>query len=109
MIGNWYRAIGRAHLLQSRIEEAIFWLERARSANPALPVAHAYLASVYALKGDTNFAAVELAEARRRSRHDQYSSIAKLKAAQSWGVPKVRALFEATYFAGLHKAGVPEV
>jgi hypothetical protein len=25
-----------------------------------------------------------------------------------WGVPKVRALFEATYFAGLRKAGVPE-
>jgi len=25
-----------------------------------------------------------------------------------WGVPKVRALFEATYFAGLRKAGMPE-
>jgi hypothetical protein len=24
------------------------------------------------------------------------------------GVPKVRALFEATYFAGLRKAGMPE-
>jgi hypothetical protein len=25
-----------------------------------------------------------------------------------WGVPKVRAWFEATYFAGLRKAGMPE-
>ena len=25
-----------------------------------------------------------------------------------WGVPKIRALFEATYFAGLRKAGMPE-
>ena len=24
------------------------------------------------------------------------------------GVPKIRALFEATYLAGLHKAGIPE-
>jgi TolB-like protein/class 3 adenylate cyclase len=108
MIGNWYWAIGRVHLLQSRTEEAIFWLERACGTNPGLPVAHAYLASAYALKGRTKLAAIELAELRRLSRADRYSSIAQLKAAQSWGVPKVRALFEATYFAGLHKAGVPE-
>jgi hypothetical protein len=25
-----------------------------------------------------------------------------------WGVPKIRALFEATYFVGLRKAGMPE-
>jgi hypothetical protein len=31
-----------------------------------------------------------------------------LKAGENWGVPKIRALFEATYFAGLHKAGMPE-
>ena len=28
--------------------------------------------------------------------------------ARYWGVPKIRALFEATYFAGLRKAGMPE-
>jgi hypothetical protein len=40
---------------------------------------------------------------------DRYSSIAHVKAsAPWWGVPKVQALFEATYFAGLRKAGVPE-
>jgi hypothetical protein len=25
-----------------------------------------------------------------------------------WGVPKIRALFEATYFVALRKAGMPE-
>jgi hypothetical protein len=53
-------------------------------------------------------AAAELAEARKLSGDDRYSSIARLKAAGYWGVPKVRALFETTYFAGLRKAGMPE-
>jgi len=34
LIGNWYGQIGRVHLLQSRTDEAILWIERARSANP---------------------------------------------------------------------------
>ena len=31
-----------------------------------------------------------------------------MKAIGYCGVPKIRALFEATYFAGLRKAGMPE-
>jgi hypothetical protein len=31
-----------------------------------------------------------------------------LQASAYYGVPKVRALFEATYFTGLRKAGMPE-
>jgi hypothetical protein len=42
------------------------------------------------------------------SSDDRYSSVARLQAARYWGVPKVRSLFEATYFAGLRKLGVPE-
>ena len=34
--------------------------------------------------------------------------IALLKAIEYFGVPKARALFENTYFIGLHKAGMPE-
>ena len=30
----WCHRIGEAHLVQSRIDEAIFWLERGRRANP---------------------------------------------------------------------------
>ena len=55
------------HLLQSRIDEAIIWLEKARSATPRLPFVRAFLASAYALKGESERAAAELAEARRLS------------------------------------------
>jgi adenylate cyclase len=109
-IGNSYYWIGQVHLVQSRTDEAILWFERARSAGPELPHVHAYLASAFALKGDSERAAGELAEARRLSADDRYSSIARLQAAATvyFGVPKVRALYEATYFAGLRKAGMPE-
>ena len=50
----------------------------------------------------------ELAVARKLAGDNRYSSIAHLRAAQYWGVPKVRALFEATYYVGLRKAGMPE-
>jgi tetratricopeptide (TPR) repeat protein len=103
-----YLRIGDAQLLQSHLDNAIAWFERARIANPKWPVPHAHLASAYALKGDTERGASELAEARRLSFRDFFSSVARLRAAGYWGVPKVRALYEATYFAGLRKAGMPE-
>jgi tetratricopeptide (TPR) repeat protein len=111
---SWYARIGQAHLLQSRIDEAILWLEKVRSATPGLWYVHAYLASAYALKGEAERAAVELAKAKSLVGDDRFSSIARLKAigflgmSEGSGVPKIRALFEATYFAGLRKAGMPE-
>ena len=106
-IAVMYYRIGEVHLLQSRTDEAIRWLEKARSANPELMYVHGFLASAYALNGETERAAAELAEARRLGGNDRYSSIAHLKAGY-FGVPKIRALFEATYLVGLHKAGLPE-
>jgi adenylate cyclase len=108
LIGNWYDWIGRVHLLQSRIDEAIVWFEKARSANPRHANAHIFLAAAYGLKGETGRAAAELAEARRLSGEGSYPSIARVRTRGYWGVPKIRALFETTYFAGLRKAGVPE-
>ena len=106
---NRYLVIGQVLLLQSRTDEAIVWLERARIGNPGIPWPHAYLASAYALKDEAERAAAELAEARRLSGDDRYSSLARLKAVIGYGgVPKVRALYEATYFVGLRKAGMPE-
>jgi TolB-like protein/class 3 adenylate cyclase/Tfp pilus assembly protein PilF len=113
-LANFYWFIGAMHLAQSHTGEAVLWLEKARAANATLPGPRAFLASAYALKAETEHAFAELAEARRLSRDDQYSSIARLQAAGLpgsrgyWGVPKVRALFEATYFAGLREAGMPE-
>jgi class 3 adenylate cyclase/tetratricopeptide (TPR) repeat protein len=107
-IGSRYKLIGAVHLLQSRTDEAIVWLEKARSAVPAEPGCRSCLAAAYALRGETERAAAELAEARRLSNDDRFSSLARLKAVGHLGVPKTRALFEATLFAGLRKAGMPE-
>ena len=106
-IGLFYSRIGRAHLLQSRTDEAIVWCEKARNATPAAAIFRSFLASGYALKGDTDRAVAELSEARRLVGDDRYSSIARLRAVKSWGEREIRALFEATYFAGLRKAGMP--
>jgi TolB-like protein/Flp pilus assembly protein TadD len=109
-IGVWHGAIGMVHLLQSRIDEAIVWLEKARSVSPDKPYNHLHLAAAYALSGDLDRAVPGLAEARRLDAGTLYSSISHLKAFPGawWGVPKIRALYEATYFAGLRKAGMPE-
>ena len=106
-IAHWYFQIGRVHLVQSRTDEAIPWLEKARDANPGFPGAHAFLASAYALKGQIERAAAELAEARRLSGDGRFSSLARL-ANRNWGTPPIRALHETTYFAGLRIAGMPE-
>jgi TolB-like protein/Flp pilus assembly protein TadD len=107
-VGIMYDRIGFVHLLQSRIDEAILWCEKARSANPAHPLYRAHLAAAYALKNETERATAELAEARRLTADNRYSSIAHLTAAQYLGAPKMRALLENAYFAGLRKAGMPE-
>jgi hypothetical protein len=52
-------------------------------------------------------AAAELAEARRLSGDGRYSSGAPRRR-RTFGVPKTRALFETSFFAGLRKAGMPE-
>jgi TolB-like protein/Flp pilus assembly protein TadD len=104
---NRYLLIGEVHLLQSRTDEAIVWLEKARIGNPGSPWPHVWLASAYALKGDLDRAAAELAEARRLLGGKAYSSIDAMRRG-NWGVPAIRELHEATFFAGLRKAGVPE-
>jgi adenylate cyclase len=108
--GYFYFRVGQAQLLQSRIDEAILWLERARGAVPELPFPHALLASTYGLNGETERAAAELAEARRLSNYQRYMSIAQAKSFVVWhgAAPMVRASAETTYFAGLRRAGTTE-
>jgi TolB-like protein len=107
-IGDWYWRIGEAQLLESHIDEAIVWLEKARHANPALRFVHGYLAAAYALKGETEHAATELAEARRSAGGAVYSSIARLKDKVPYEHPRIREQFKSIVLAGLRKAGVPE-
>lgn len=107
---SWYFRIGEGRLLQSRIADAILWLERARNANPAPGFVRVFLASAYALKGETERAVVELDEVRRLSSDSQRQrwSVAQYRARTRYEVPDIRALAEATFYAGLRKAGMPE-
>lgn len=107
-IGIKYYRIGEANLLRSHIDEAIAWLEKARIADPELDYVHVYLASAYGLKGESERAAAELAEARKLAGKGYWRSIARMKAGTRYEAPAVRALAEATYYAGLRKAGMPE-
>jgi adenylate cyclase len=109
-LGIWYQQIGWVHLLQSRTDEAVVWFETACNHTPAHPGLRATLASVYALNGEMERAAAELAAAQRLCADDRYSSLARLRALGVFGavVPKIQALFETTYFAGLRLAGMPE-
>jgi TolB-like protein/tetratricopeptide (TPR) repeat protein len=105
---SWYLNLGRVHLVQSRTNDAIVWLEKACGAEPQLPSAHAWLASAYALNAESERAAAELAWARGLSRDGRYSSVTRLKAVGHFGVSQIRALLENTYFSGLRKAGMPD-
>jgi hypothetical protein len=93
-------------LLQGHTDRGLVWLEKANGENPRLAFVHAYLAAGYALKGDTERAPVELAEAQRLSKG--YSSLANVEKSTWYDEPKIRALAEATYFPGLRRAGIPE-
>ena len=57
----------------------------------------------------------ELAQVRGLPTGNRYSTLGRLRvagyhptASGNWGVVKIRALFEATFFAGLRKAGMTE-
>jgi TolB-like protein/Tfp pilus assembly protein PilF len=107
-IGYWYHRIGMVHLLQSRIAEAIPWLEKGRATIPTFPLAYSFLGAAYALNGEIERGAVELAETYRLSGRTWVSTIADMRVTGYWGPPKIRELYESVYFAGLRKLGVPE-
>jgi adenylate cyclase len=107
-LGVWYENIGLVHLLRSRTDEAVTWLEKARNHSPAHSIIRAQLASAYALNGEIERAAGELAEARRLSPDDRFSSLARLRSLGIYERSKIFALAEATYYAGLRKAGMSE-
>jgi adenylate cyclase len=107
-IGLWYHRAGIAHFLQSRIAEAIPWLEKGRAMFPTFPLAYSFLGAAYALNGEVERGAAELAEHYRLSGRVWVSTIADMKVTGYWGPPKIRELFWTVYFAGLRKLGVPE-
>src|SRR5262249_30067255 len=105
-IAVWHGRLGVVELLQSHTDQALEWLEKANSENPRLPWVQAYLAAALALKGETERARAVLAAAQRLS--PVYASLAIVKKQILFDDANIRALSEATYFAGLRKAGMPE-
>ena len=108
LIWSWYFRIGEGHLLLSHVDDAILWPEKAGNANPAPGYIHAYLAAAYALKSETERGAAELAAARKLDGERSWRSVAKLREGTRYETPAIRALAEATYYAGLRKAGMLE-
>ena len=79
LIRLFYTNMGIAHLLQSHTDEAVLWFEKARGPLSGWP--YSFLAAIYGLRGETDKAAANLAEARRLFPDGRYSSIARRKAA----------------------------
>jgi adenylate cyclase len=104
----WCTWIGFVHLLQSRTDEAIAWLERARSLDPRAYPPRWFLAAAYGFKGERELAHAELAEAQRLTGSDRYSSVARTRANGDLYTPALRDRWETVYFPGIRAAGLPE-
>ena len=106
--GQWHTWIGFVHLMQSRVDEAIVWLEKARSMDPRAFNTHAFLATAYGLKGEKELAVAEMAESQRLIGSDRYSSIARIRANGDLYTPALRERWETVFFPGARAAGLPE-
>jgi adenylate cyclase len=104
----WYMWIGYVHLLQSRVDEAIAWLEKVRSAQPRAHNPYFALAAAYGFKGERERARAALAEALKLVGSDRYSSVARLRANADLYTPALRDRWETVYFPGIRAAGLPE-
>jgi adenylate cyclase len=107
-MGWWYSWIGFVHLLQSRIDQSITWLEKARSLDPRAAPSHWFLAAAYGFNGERERARAELAEAKRLTGSDRYSSVASTRANGDLYTPALRDRWETVYFPGIRAAGLPE-
>jgi TolB-like protein/class 3 adenylate cyclase len=105
-IWNWYFRIGEAHLLQSRLDEAIAWLEKARNAAPAVWFLDFWLAAAYALNGSPVSARNHLAAAKELQGANFDRSVTRLSGRFA-PAPEIRSRFEAIIRAGLN-AGISE-
>jgi adenylate cyclase len=104
----WYTWLGFMHLLQSRTDEAIAWLEKGRSVEPRAHNAHWFLAAAYGFKGEKELARAELTEGLRLLGSDRYSSVARFRANADLYTPALRNRWETVFFPGIRAAGLPE-
>jgi tetratricopeptide (TPR) repeat protein len=104
----WSYRIAVAHLLQSRTDDAIVWLEKSRRANPGFPSTRFALAAAYGLKGETDRAAAELVEAQRLDGTDRFSTIPRARINSLYNTPILHDRYENSFLAGFRKAGMLE-
>jgi adenylate cyclase len=100
---NWSFRIGEANLIQSRTDQAIYWLEKSRSGIPAVWYVHAWLAAAYARNGDLTQAHAALSAAMTLQGTGFERGITHI--ADRFVAPDIRARFEKTILAGLSCAG----
>jgi hypothetical protein len=96
------------HLLQSRVDQAIVWLEKGRSAQPKALDPHYFLAAAYGYKGERERAGAELADAIKLTGSDPYSTVARSRANANLYTPALRDHWETVYYPGIRAAGLPE-
>jgi hypothetical protein len=92
------------HLLKARVDDAISWLEKARSANPRLQGRALGLQQPMSWRAMARMPLTELVEARRLSGDNRYASIAAFRHPDALGA-KLHAVAEDTFFVGLRRPG----
>ncbi len=104
----WYTWIGYVHLLQSRVDEAIAWLEKGHTVSPRAHNPYFALAAAYGFKGERERARADLAEAQRLIGSDRYSTVARVRANSDLNTPAVSDGWETVILPGMRAAGMPE-
>jgi adenylate cyclase len=99
-----YLALGLSKLLMYRIDEAVFFLRKARALNPRLFHPYLYLAAALRLRGEPGEA-----DAALRQAIEIKPEIASPSGFLRQVSPQFVALFEKTVCDGLRRAGLPPV
>jgi len=106
-IASYYWAVGSAHLVSGRMDDAVSLLTKARAANPRLYFIHLWLAGSLALKGDLDAARFAVAESLEL--RPEINSLARWRAENLFYTnPQFTALADKTLYAGLRQAGFPD-
>ena len=101
-----YSMLSLAHILLSRVGQAIEFSRTARARNPRLYFPHVVLAAALALKDELDEARVALAEGIKL--RPEFNTLARLRAYTTWGNSRYRSLREKTLDLGLRRAGMPD-
>jgi adenylate cyclase len=99
--------LGLCKFLLDDVDEAVIWLRKARAANPRLFYIHAFLAAALALRDELDEAGDALRQAVKL--RPEFGSKSDLDAVLRESSPQYLALWRKTVYAGLIRAGLPQV